>query len=150
MSKARLGRLVGIAVWLALAAPTFAQDVTSAVTRPRLDPLPRGQAVIDIATVTRHPASLEPMSLKTPDGVRILHSAASPDNARTCPRGAAAGSECRQLFRVTLDTGARCHAAGDYEALFRINCWPGTAASRCAPGAHRFDFRLGAEPACQL
>jgi hypothetical protein len=130
------------------AAPALAQEVSTAVSRPQTTPMPRGQIVIDIATVTRHPAYLEPMSLKTPEGVRILSSVAAPDNAQTCPRGASSGSECRQIVRALLDTGTRCHAGGDYEALFRINCWPGTAASLCKPGAYQFNFKLANDPSC--
>lgn len=136
------------AVILLVVSPVFAQDVATTVSRPAVALVPRGQMVIDITTVTRHPAYLEPQSLKTPDDIRIVRSDAAPDNARTCPRGVASGSECRQVFRVVLDTGARCHAAGDYEALFRVNCWPGTAASLCKPGAYQFNFKLGQESAC--
>ena len=133
---------------LLIGLPVFAQGVANTVSRSPA-PMSRGQMVIDITTVTHHPAYLEPLSLKTPDGVRILASSGAPDNARTCPRGTASGSECRQIFRVTLDTGTRCHAGGDYEALFRINCWPGTAASLCKPGAHQFDFKLEADNLCR-
>lgn len=145
----RAARLICGAALLLAAVPASAQDVATTVARVAVTPLPRGQAVIDITTVTRHPAYLEPLSLKTPDGVRIVSSIAAPDNAGTCPRAVAAGTECRQTVRVLLDTGSRCHAAGDYEALFRVSCWPGTAASRCTPGAYPFNFKLGAESACR-
>lgn len=134
---------------LLIAAPVFAMDVAATVSHPPVAHMPRGQMVIDITTVTRHPAYLEPQSLKTPDGVRIVSSDAAPDNARTCPRGVASGSECRQVFRVTFDVGVRCHAAGDYEALFRVSCWPGTAASLCKPGAYQFNFKLEAGNLCR-
>lgn len=124
------------------------QEIAVSVARVAAEGLPRGQMVIDLTTRTRHPAYLEPQSLKTPDGVRIIASAISPDNARTCPRAGPSQTECRQVFRVTLDTGARCHAAGNYEALFRVDCWPGTAASLCKPGAHQYDFKLAIEPLC--
>ncbi len=125
------------------------QEITTTVARVRADGQPRGQIVIDLATRTRHPAYLEPQSLKTPDGVRILSSTAAPDNAKTCPRAGPSQTECRQIFRVVLDSGARCQASGDYEALFRVDCWPGTAASLCKPGAHQHNFKLPAEPLCQ-
>lgn len=144
-------RLPAKALLLAIAfasAPLHAQEIAVAAARVRAEGLPRGQIVIDLTTLTRHPAYLEPQLLKAPDGVRILSSAISPDNARTCPRAGPSQSECRQVFRVTLDAGARCHAGGDYEALFRVACWPGTAASLCKPGAHQYDFKLGMEPLC--
>jgi len=144
----RAGRFLRHVAVMLVAAPALAQGVATVVSRPQVAPLPRGQVLIDITTVTRHPAYLEPMSLKTPDGVRILASVAAPDNARTCQRGVASGSECRQIFRIQLDTGARCHTGGDYEALFRVACWPGTAASLCKPGAHQFNFKLGSESSC--
>lgn len=126
----------------------WAQEIAVGVARVQAEGLPRGQIVIDLTTRTRHPAFLEPQSMKVPDGVRILSSATSPDNARTCPRAGPSQTECRQIFRVTLDAGARCHAGGNYEALFRVDCWPGTAASLCKPGAHQYDFKLGIEPLC--
>lgn len=144
----RIGKFTaGAIVWLT-AFPVLAQQVVTTVSQPALAPLPRGQIVVDITTLTRHPAYLEPQSLKSPDGVRILASAPAPDNVRTCARGASSGSECRQIFRITFDTLPRCHAGGDYEALFRVNCWPGTAASLCKPGAHQYDFKLGGESLC--
>lgn len=141
------GRLLrGALLWLAAGA-CAAQPVTATVSpvpSTAAAPVPRGQLVIDITTLTAHPAYLEPQSLKTPDGVRVLASTAAPDNGRTCARSAASRSECRQVFRVTLDAGARCHAGGEYEALFRVSCWPGTAASLCKPGAYQHDFKLDA------
>lgn len=144
----RTGRHLFCAAALLQAIPSFAQQVATHISYPSVTALPRGQVVIDIATLTRHPAYLEPQSLKVPDGVRILASVAAPDNIRTCARGASSGSECRQVFRVTLDTLPRCHAGGDYEAMFRIACWPGTAASLCKPGGHQRDFKLVADPLC--
>lgn len=146
-----LMRLFAKTLLLALvlvSATLYAQEIAVAVARVQAGELPRGQMVIDLTTRTRHPAYLEPQSLKAPDGVRIISSAVSPDNARTCPRAGPSQSECRQVFRVILDTGARCQASGDYEALFRVACWPGTAASLCKPGAHQSDFKLGSEPLC--
>lgn len=139
--------LRGMALLLA-AVPACAQDVTATVTRPAVGQLAPGQTIIEIVTQTRHPAYLDPQSLKTPDGVHILASGAAPDNARTCPRGAPSGSECRQVFRVQLDAGARCQAGGNYGALFRVNCWPGTAPSRCQPGAYPYEFKLEAHNLC--
>lgn len=124
------------------------QEIAVAVARVPVEGLARGQMVIDLTTRTRHPAYLEPQSLKTPDGIRTIASAVSPENARTCPRAGPSQTECRQVFRVTLDTGARCQASGNYEALFRVACWPGTAASLCKPGAHQHDFKLVNEPLC--
>lgn len=133
-----------------LIAPcAFAQGVVTSIAHPSVPLAQRGQKIIDIVTQTRHPAYLEPQALKTPDGVRIVASAAAPDNARTCPRGAPSGSECRQIFRVTLDTLPRCEAGGDYQALFHVGCWPGTAPSLCKPGIHQFDFRLEPHNPCQ-
>lgn len=134
---------------LALASqPTWPQEIAVGIARVRAEGLPRGQIVIDLTTQTRHPAYLEPQLLKAPDGIRILTSTTSPDNARTCPRAGPSQTECRQVFRVILDAGERCQAGGDYEALFRVACWPGTAASLCKPGAHQYNFKLGGEPLC--
>lgn len=137
--------LLGLALVSAAAWP---QEIAVTVARARVETLARGQIALDLVTQTRHPAYLEPQSLKTPDGIRILSSIASPDNARTCPRGGPSQSECRQVFRVILDTAPRCQAAGDYEALFRVACWPGTAASLCKPGAFQHNFKQAAEPMC--
>lgn len=126
----------------------WSQEIKVGAARVQVEALPRGQMVLDLTTTTRHPAYLEPQLLKTPDGVRIVASVVSPDNARTCPRAGPSQTECRQVFRVTLDTGTRCQAGGNYEALFRVACWPGTAASLCKPGAHQYDFKLGNEPLC--
>lgn len=136
-------------ILLPFAPCAHAQGVTTSVLVPQLPQAQRGHRTIDIVTQTRHPAYLEPQALNTPAGVRVVASAASPDNARTCPRGAATGSECRQVFRVTLDTLPRCHAGGDYQALFQISCWPGTPPSLCKPGIHQHDFKLDALNACQ-
>lgn len=126
-----------------------AQGIATNIVHPTEPQAQRGHKIIDIAAVTRHPAYLEPKALNTPQGVRILNSVAAPDNLRTCPRGVPAGSECRQVFRVTFDTQPRCHAGGDYEALFQINCWPGTPPSLCKPGIHQFTFKLEAANTCQ-
>lgn len=127
----------------------WAQGVATTILHPAEPQAQRGQKTIDIVTMTRHPAYLEPKALNTPQGVRIQNSLASPDNPRTCPRGVPAGSECRQVFRVTFDTQPRCHAGGDYEALFQVSCWPGTPPSLCKPGIHQFTFKLDAANACQ-
>lgn len=137
--------LLGLA-FISLTA--WSQEIAVAVARVPVDGLTRGQIVIDLTTRTRHPAYLEPQLLKTPDGIRTIASAVSPENARTCPRAGPSQTECRQVFRVTLDTGTRCQANGNYEALFRVSCWPGTAASLCKPGAHQYDFKLVNESTC--
>lgn len=137
--------LIGLALVSTAALP---QEIAVSVTRAQVEGLARGQIALDLVARTRHPAYLEPQSLKTPDGIRIQSSVTSPDNARTCPRGGPSQSECRQAFRVILDTGPRCQAAGEYEALFRVACWPGTAASLCKPGAFQHNFKLPAEPLC--
>jgi hypothetical protein len=138
---------------LALLVPTMsvAQSVSASVTA--VAPVgaaltPSGQLVIDITTLTRHPSHLEAQSLRTPNGVRIVSSTLAPENKRTCSRAAHSLSECRQTFRVTLGTGARCHAGGNYEALFGSACWPGTAASLCQHAVYRYEFKLGAESTC--
>lgn len=125
------------------------QGVATSVGYPQVQQVQPGQKTIDIVTTTRHPAYLEPQALRTPEGVRIAASAGLPDNARTCPRGAPTGTECRQVFRVTLDTLPRCHAGGNYQALFQINCWPGTPPSLCKPGIHPYDFKLEPLNSCQ-
>lgn len=138
-----------ILLWLALGSlDVWSQDIFLSASRVRAEGLVHGQIAIDISTLTHHPAYLEPQSLKTPDGVKIISSSVPPDNVRTCPRAGASQSECRQIFRVILDTGQRCHAGGDYETLFRVACWPGTAASLCTPGAYQQNFKLGNEPTC--
>jgi len=133
---------------LLLATAAGAQQVATAVSRPVTPVLPRGQAVIDIITVTRHPAFLEPSALNVPEGARILISTASPDNARTCARGAPIGSECRQTVRVTLQLPPHCRPDDKYEALFQVACWPGTPPSLCKPGIHRYLFSLPGEAGC--
>ncbi len=139
------------ALWLGLtlvSLSAWTQEIGVAVARVTVEGAQRGQITLDITTQTRHPAYLEPQALKTPDGLRIVASTVSPDNPRTCPRGAPSQSACRQVFRVVVDSGPRCHAGGDYEALFRVACWPGTAASLCKPGGHQYNFKLANEPLC--
>lgn len=151
MMKTGFAAVLAIALVAMLPFVASAQPVTTKVTRvasPATTPTPKGQLVIDITTLTHHPAHLEAQSLKTPIGVRIVASTVAPENNKTCPRAAKSQSECRQVFRVTLDTGARCHAGGKYQALFGIACWPGTAASLCKPGAYSFEFTFDAKRVC--
>lgn len=143
----RLSTVLLFAIAL-LSGSLHAQEIATAVERVKPEGTPKGQVVIDLTTRTRHPAYLEAQALKTPEGLRIVASAVGPDNAKTCPRSGPSQAECKQVFRVTVDTGARCQASGEYEALFRVACWPGTAASLCKPGGHQHNFKLPAEPVC--
>ncbi len=133
---------------LLLPVAANAQQIATSVSRPTTTPQPAGQTVIDIATVTHHPAFLEPSALNVPEGARIVASAPSPDNARTCARSAPIGSECRQVVRVTLQTPPRCRPGDRYEALFQVACWPGTPPSLCKPGIYRHLFSLPGEAGC--
>jgi len=148
MPMNRIGTAMVIVAAFLAATQACAQEVAATVTGLVADAQSQGRPAFDIATQTRHPAHLEPQSLKTPDGVQVVASFPSPDNHRTCSRSGPSGADCRQVFRVVLDVGARCHGGGDYEALFAVNCWPGTAASLCKPGAYSYRFKLNAESLC--
>lgn len=135
----------------ALPCIAFGQVVSASVSKPAGvsgTTLSRGQMLIDITTLTRHPANLVAQNLKPPDGVRVVASNSLPGNSTTCARSARSQSECRQTFRVKLDAGTRCHVGGRYEALFTVACWPGTAASLCQQRAYQFEFNLANEPLC--
>jgi hypothetical protein len=98
--------------------------------------------VFEFVTVVPWPAQLKPTGLQTPPGLP-MHSSSQDDSG--CPPQATPGSQCKQRFRVRIDTRSHCNFSGNYLAQFEVVCRPGGA---CKNGWAEVPLTLGNASTC--